>query len=139
MVEKQQGFTLIELMIEVAIIGILAAVAIPSYQDYTARAQLSEAFTLTSGVKTALAEYISGQNTIPAIGALGVTTVGKYVSNITISGNASNPEITARMKGSGINANLANETITLTSDDGGGSWDCSGGSIDSKYRPASCR
>ena len=79
----QQGFTLIELMIVVAIIGILAAVAIPSYQDYTARAQVSEGLSLTSQFKTPLAEYYADKGLYDAadIVAMGGTTTGKYVAS----------------------------------------------------------
>ena len=63
---KQQGFTLIELMIVVAIIGILAAIALPAYQDYTTRARVSEGITLASGAKTAVTEYYSAENEMPS-------------------------------------------------------------------------
>src|SRR5690606_18038089 len=82
----QKGFTLIELMIVVAIIGILAAVAIPAYQDYTARAQASEAVNLLGGIKTPIVEYFQTEGEAPTLSKLGnVTKSGKYVSSITAS------------------------------------------------------
>ena len=84
----QKGFTLIELMIVVAIIGILAAIAIPAYQDYTIRAQVTEGLGLASAVKANVAEYYANNGVWPAdLPTLGVTTVpmGKYVSGITVS------------------------------------------------------
>jgi type IV pilus assembly protein PilA len=87
----QKGFTLIELMIVVAIIGILAAIAIPAYQDYTVRAQVTEGLNLADGVKTAVSEYYAENGTWPvgligASPALGYTNdpSGKYVSDVTV-------------------------------------------------------
>ena len=138
----QKGFTLIELMIVVAIIGILAAVAIPSYQDYTARAQVTEAVSLTSGFKTGLAEYYADRGTIPTnLTAIGTTTSGKYVGSIVISSAASNKvpvTITATMKSSGVNAAIQSKTLNLESSDTL-QWSCSGGDLDSKYRPGTCK
>ena len=84
--QVQKGFTLIELMIVIAIIGILAAIAIPAYQNYTIRAQVTEGLTLADGWKTAIAEYYANTGIWPAQAALTGTnvSVGKYESTVTV-------------------------------------------------------
>ena len=139
----QKGFTLIELMIVVAIIGILAAVAIPAYQDYIARAQVSEAVTLSAGGKTPLAEYFNDKGQWPqaASDVMG-NRAGKYVSIITLMGAAVNSlgtiSIEARMKNVGINSAITAGTLVLTSSDAK-QWSCTSGNLGPKFRPASCR
>lgn len=140
MTRQQAGFTLIELMIVVAIIGILAAIAIPSYQEYTSRAQVSEAMTLTSGVKIPLLEWMNDRGSFPAdIASLTDSTTGKYVDTVTISGSITAPSITATMKSAGIGSELQGETFILYSADGGNNWSCNTGSIPQNFLPSTCR
>ena len=146
----QQGFTLIELMIVVAIIGILAAVAIPSYQDYTARAQVAEAMNLNSGMKTALAEWYSDKGTWPvAVASVSGTTSGKYVASISFS-NADAPNgvlnVDATMQATGVNTNIASEVFSTATTSGGQRWSCGKigqaavtTTLDSKYLPGACK
>ncbi|WP_367154723.1 pilin [Methylomonas sp. HYX-M1] len=116
MKKVQQGFTLIELMIVVAIIGILAAVAIPAYQDYLARSQAAEAASLLGGLKTGIAEYYSTNGAIPNVATqsqFGVAVLsGKYVASVANNGSAT---VTATFKPAGsVNAKLGGKTITMT-------------------------
>ena len=136
--KKQQGFTLIELMIVVAIIGILAAIAIPAYQDYTRRAQVSEGLSLAAGVKTAVAESYLSENVWPAdntaagLGAAN-TISGNHVTGVAVAG--ANVTVTY---GAPINGNL----ILQAADNGGSiTWACGVGAttVDARYLPASCR
>jgi len=142
----QKGFTLIELMIVVAIIGILAAVAIPAYQDYIARAQVSEAVNLLASGKTGLAEYYADKATWPT-GATDVmgSVAGKYTNNITILASTTSGTLTleATMKPSNINAAITSGTVILYTTDGGKIWTCAPGTtapaLAAKYLPSACR
>lgn len=140
--KKQQGFTLIELMIVVAIIGILAAIAIPAYQDYTIRAQVSEGLSLSAGAKAAVAEFYQDQGDWPANNAgAGIATadeiLGRYVSSVTIADNV----ITVNYGQAATNDLIEGDEITLTAETHGGSieWTCGSGDLEPKHLPASCR
>jgi len=140
--KKQQGFTLIELMIVVAIIAILAAIALPAYQDYVARSQVSEGMSLASGAKTAVAEEYANTGTFTGIdnASAGLATAasisGDYVSSVTVA----NGIITVALAGSAASDKISSSNLTLTPADNGGSisWTC-GGSLPDKYLPSSCR
>ncbi|HGM0780121.1 TPA: pilin [Neisseria gonorrhoeae] len=110
----QKGFTLIELMIVIAIVGILAAVALPAYQDYTARAQVSEAILLAEGQKSAVTEYYLNNGEWPKDNAsAGVASAsdikGKYVESVTVA----NGVVTAKMKPSGVNKEIQGKKLSL--------------------------
>jgi type IV pilus assembly protein PilA len=145
MKQLQKGFTLIELMIVVAIIGILAAVAIPAYQDYIARSQVGEAVNLMAGGKTPLAEFYADKGVWPAAATSVMgTTAGKYTNAITLTvgANQTTPQLTltATMKGAGsVNKQIAGGTITLETLDGGKIWTCKVGTISAKYVPGACK
>jgi len=141
MKKVQQGFTLIELMIVVAIIGILAAIAIPAYQDYTIRAQVSEGLNLSGGAKVSVTEYFQDRGTFPAnntsAGLAAATEIsGKYVNSVNVAAGV----ITVTY-GNDANAAIATKTLVLTPQTNGGSvdWNCTGGDVLAKHRPAACR
>ena len=136
----QKGFTLIELMIVVAIIGILAAVALPAYQDYTARAQMSEAMTLASGAKAAVTEYYGDKGKWPSknesAGLAAATGIkGKYVTQV----DAASRKIVATI-GTNASKGIQNKKLTLSAISNAGSidWKCSS-DADGKYLPSTCR
>jgi len=148
--KKQQGFTLIELMIVVAIIGILAAVAIPSYNDYTARSQVTEAMNLASGLKVCISEGISDKGTAPTLATCGQTAgvgaivtnaangIGKYVDTLTcnecdaaqvigdpavVAGAVGPVTVFATFKAAGVSTQLQGLTFAIGSLDGA-NWTC---------------
>lgn len=100
---KQKGFTLIELMIVVAIIGILAAVAIPAYSDYMTKTKVSEASILVAGIRTCVDEYVQSETDVPTaekyVEVCAPKTAGEYVTNITYEVAAPGCKVTAEMRG----------------------------------------
>jgi len=140
----QQGFTLIELMIVVAIIGILAAIAIPAYQDYTARAQASEGMTLLAGLKTPLVEAASTQGLATACNDkaawfTAAVTKGKYIDKIELDNKTEGQcAMTATFKKDGVNDALSGKTMTLTYKSSNKSWTCKADSIAANIRPSAC-
>lgn len=136
----QQGFTLIELMIVVAIIGILAAIAIPAYQDYTKRAHVSEGLSLAAAAKTAVTEFYSTNNTWPANNAsAGLASSTDIKGNAVHSVAVNASEITITYNGKIDTA--ASKTVVLKANASGGAinWTCNTGDIDDKFLPANCR
>jgi type IV pilus assembly protein PilA len=138
---ETQGFTLIELMIVVTIIGILASLAIPAYQDYTIRAQVAEGLSLSSSAKSSMGEYYVTRGAWPAdntevgLAAAG-TIIGKYVVSVAVAG----PVITVTY-GNDAHAVINGQSLTLTMADNDGSfvWTCASAAIADKHLPAACR
>ncbi len=139
----QKGFTLIELMIVVAIIGILAAVAIPAYQDYTVRAKITEALSMASAAKTGVAEFWASEGRLPSANAsVGLPSAASINGNAVRSvGIGANGLITVTLTNTGLPANVQADTVFLRPTTATGSirWTCSGGSLEAKYRPSECR
>ncbi|HEZ9789236.1 TPA: pilin [Neisseria gonorrhoeae] len=160
----QKGFTLIELMIVIAIVGILAAVALPAYQDYTARAQVSEAILLAEGQKSAVTEYYLNHGKWPEdndkAGVASASDIkGKYVQSVTVT----NGVVTAQMKSDGVNKEIKGKKLSLWAKRQAGSvkWFCgqpvtrnaaddandavkddaagNDGKIETKHLPSTCR
>ncbi|ENW3875591.1 pilin, partial [Neisseria gonorrhoeae] len=123
----QKGFTLIELMIVIAIVGILAAVALPAYQDYTARAQVSEAILLAEGQKSAVTEYYLNHGEWPkdntSAGVASASDIkGKYVESVTVEKGV----VTAKMLSSGVNNEIKGKKLSLWGrrENGSVKWFC---------------
>ncbi|HFC5625460.1 TPA: prepilin-type N-terminal cleavage/methylation domain-containing protein, partial [Neisseria gonorrhoeae] len=157
----QKGFTLIELMIVIAIVGILAAVALPAYQDYTARAQVSEAILLAEGQKSAVTEYYLNHGKWPedntSAGVASASTIkGKYVKEVKVAKGV----VTAEMKSDGVNKEIKGKKLSLWAkrEDGSVKWFCgqpvkrtkadaddvtddagTAGKIETKHLPSTCR
>lgn len=136
----QQGFTLIELMIVIAIVGILAAIAIPMYQDYTVRSKVTEGISVMTPCKLGIADYYSGNSAFPTNNAAAGCDTGstKYTSGVAVSGST----VTATFSAP---AEISGGTIVLTATVKPGTtgtfaldWGCTA-TIAAKYKPSSCR
>jgi len=141
---RQKGFTLIELMIVVAIIAILAALAISQYQDYVTKAQFSEAPSIVDGLKTAVVDYEIQAGKCPGNSSKGfllaASYVGKYVATVTLTSSAPPCYLMATFKAANVSSPLISKTVGFTGTDNGGtfSWACTS-TIADKYKPAACR
>jgi type IV pilus assembly protein PilA len=141
--KQSMGFTLIELMIVVAIVGILAAIAIPAYQDYTCRAKLTEAISATSPMKGAVVTYYAIETVLPASGWAGATRdIGsKYVESVRWSGST----IDVTVNGSNIGCSLldGDQAVVLspiTNANRVVDWTCmTGADVDKRYLPGNCQ
>lgn len=148
--KKQQGFTLIELMIVIAIVGILAAIALPAYQDYTVRAKVSEAMVTLAEAKTTIAEYYSANSYLPEdAAAAGISTNPNtdIVASLQYVSSSRLPRLTASVQAVVIPNNTAGTLFTvqlsgLTANGNRIKWVCKPGETDGlspKYLPANCR
>lgn len=166
MKKMQQGFTLIELMIVVAIIGILAAIALPAYQDYTVRAKMSEVILAGSACRTSITEVVQSVGTLPTgsdkFGCESSVATSKYVAKIeTLASAGGNIDIIVTLPASGINTAVDGKTLTIAADGNAATagvqavtagssvqaWVCGGAAsaggagttVPAKYLPGSCR
>jgi type IV pilus assembly protein PilA len=146
MKKMQKGFTLIELMIVVAIIAILAAIAIPAYQDYLIRSQVSEGAVLSDGAKTAIAEFYSNKGVFPTTNqsaglALPTSIAGKYI--LSVDAGAAPGIIKATFNATAANKAIQGKVISFSAITHTGSiaWTCTNAAtnVDPKYLPSSCR
>ncbi len=137
MKKNMQGFTLIELMIVVAIIAILAAIALPAYQDFLKRSKVSELVVAAGACKTSVAEYVASNNALPAdLAASGcANNTSQYVTSLGVTDGVIT--VTGNVPGAPGNITLTPQAVDTTN---GviGSWVCAG-SIDTKYKPSNCR
>ena len=139
----QQGFTLIELMIVVAIVGILAAIALPAYRDYTIRAKVSEALAAAGACKTSVADYAANKGGLP--GDLSASGCSSNPTQFVGSLNVSSGAITVTTSTNTELGDAASKTVTMTPSAVNtatfviGTWTCAPGSMPTKYLPGSCR
>jgi len=142
---KYKGFTLIELMIVVAIVGVLTAVAVPVYQEFTIRSQVSEGLSLASGAKSAVAEFYNQKGRFPsANGSVGLSAAasidGNYISSVDV-GNTGGLGVIQLTYGNDVNQQISGSVLEVSAVTSTGSinWVCRSTTIASKYLPSSCR
>lgn len=140
MKRRADGFSLIELMSVIAILAILAAIAFPAYQDYVARSQVGEGFSLSTGAREAIAVYYGDRGVFPLDNVTGgmappSSINGRFVRSVSVDGTGS----ISVLFSSSASAKISGQTLVLTASDVGGSlrWQCGG--MSEKYLPASCR
>ena len=144
--KKQKGFTLIELVTSVAVVGILSSTAIPAYNDYTIRSKVSEGLNLSNAAKRAIAETYNseGRFMIASNQSYGLPSAasinGTYVSNVSVSDISGTITVTYKHNLGGM-PSANGTTITLVPTPNGGSlkWNCTGGDTPQMYRPSECR
>ena len=144
--KQQKGFTLIELMIVIAIIGILAAIAIPAYQDYTIRSKVAEGLNLSGAAKLAVSETYDSEGSFQAANNASyglpsaVSINGNYVSSVGITNATGQITITYNQElGGNPTANGKTIIMNPTPRQGSMLWDCTAGTQEAKYRPSECR
>ncbi len=138
---KQQAFTLVEIMIVVAIIGILSVIAIPAYSDFTVRSKVSEGLSLASGAKTSVMEYYMTQGKWPVNNTVaGLPKAEKIQGDFVRSVSIHDNRVIVTF-GDGAGEDLTGRELSMAADDKGGSimWTCKGNDIENKYLPPNCR
>ena len=143
MPKESQGFTLIELMIVVAIIGILAAIAVPQYQNYVARTQTSESIVMMDAAKIMIEDYVSFYGNFPnnkaSLIALDIKITGTYGSITGVNNpNGAGGNIVYKTTTTKINKNIQNSSIWFNREENTGAWSCHS-DLPDKYRPKGCK
>ncbi|MDR7016001.1 pilin [Acinetobacter sp. 3657] len=144
--KRQNGFTLIEISVVVAIVGILAVAAVPAYQEYIARSQVTEAFSMASFYKSEMANVYAEQGRCPTLNDFSLDNTGairtRYLNAVVISSyTGANCAFTLRFTNTGISSFLQNKQIqiAMTSGAGGVKWECISSNIPQRFLPKACQ